>query len=154
VILMANADLEKGVAACNLVLDSVRKLNIPHSSSDAADHITVSLGLNVVVPADDDILQSFINKADIALYMAKKSGRNRFAVADGLVDGGMIDGVVGGMVGGAADGAVGGDAVVGGGIGGGAAADIEASRAEAAVKSAADTAAATTLDLDTEADKD
>jgi diguanylate cyclase (GGDEF)-like protein len=73
VVVMANSNLEKGVAACERALKAVRDLNIPHIKSTVAEHVTVS--------AFTDSLLEFINKTDMALYSAKANGRNRFSIA-------------------------------------------------------------------------
>jgi diguanylate cyclase (GGDEF)-like protein len=43
-------------------------------------HMTVSIGI-ASAQDDDDALQSLINRADKALYVAKKTGRNKVCVA-------------------------------------------------------------------------
>jgi two-component system chemotaxis family response regulator WspR len=43
--------------------------------------VTISLGLVTVQPADDTDPEELIDRADAALYRAKRDGRNRVAVA-------------------------------------------------------------------------
>lgn len=55
---------------------SVYDLNIPHSGS-ALGTVTVSLGSAIVKPTQGDAHPSLIDRADEALYEAKKQGRNQ-----------------------------------------------------------------------------
>lgn len=65
----------KGVA--ERALQKVVELNIPHQYSQAADHVTVSIGL-VTTQIDDSLTpQTFVAAADKNLYLAKENGRNR-----------------------------------------------------------------------------
>jgi two-component system, chemotaxis family, response regulator WspR len=62
----------------------VAALNILHTSSGAAPHVTLSLGVAVAYPESPDLdPDKLIEHADAALYDAKRSGRNRFAMHDG-----------------------------------------------------------------------
>jgi len=56
---------------------AVENLNIEHKDSKVSEFVTVSLGINSLVPKSDSSFKEFVNKADEALYYAKKSGRNR-----------------------------------------------------------------------------
>jgi len=44
-------------------------------------HITVSIGINSIVPRVEDSAEEFLKKADQALYEAKKTGRNKYVFA-------------------------------------------------------------------------
>ena len=54
---------------------AVEKLNLPHEKS-VYGHVTVSIGVVTVVPHLGETVESFIQKADAALYMVKDHGRN------------------------------------------------------------------------------
>ena len=60
------------------MLMAVRNLGIRHEKSDAADHVTVSIGITSgkakYLHGADDYLRS----ADEMLYESKKGGRNKF----------------------------------------------------------------------------
>jgi diguanylate cyclase (GGDEF)-like protein len=61
---------------------TINALNIPHSKSDAALHVTASYGLYFLRGGSMDTVDEFYEKADAALYEAKKQGRNRIILVD------------------------------------------------------------------------
>lgn len=63
----------------NLILDEIKEIfNKPWFLKDADYYCTMSMGV-VIFPEDGDSVQNLIKKADIAMYEAKKSGKNRVA---------------------------------------------------------------------------
>lgn len=46
--------------------------SVPHLCSNVSDHVTISLGINTIIPSDESSIDEFINNTDKALYMAKK----------------------------------------------------------------------------------
>ena len=60
---------------------AVEELAIPHSESDTAEYVTVSLGVVTVYTTGFTSPEQVVALADGALYCAKKGGRNRIAVA-------------------------------------------------------------------------
>jgi diguanylate cyclase (GGDEF)-like protein len=59
------------------LLQSVDALGIEHAASDAAPHVTVSLGAVSLKPGPGDTALSAIERADALLYKAKEGGRHR-----------------------------------------------------------------------------
>ena len=59
---------------------AVQNAGIPHNRSTVADTVTVSIGCASTRPVRDASLLSLIEAADVALYDAKHSGKNRVAV--------------------------------------------------------------------------
>jgi diguanylate cyclase (GGDEF)-like protein len=64
----------------------VLELAIPHAGSQAAKHVTVSVGLVLAKPETSRSLTGAIQAADEALYQAKREGRNRVAFKDSDTD--------------------------------------------------------------------
>jgi len=62
------------------VVQGVRELRIPHSTSAAASVLTVSVGVAWVVPVAGRSPEGFVQLADEALYEAKSAGRDRVHV--------------------------------------------------------------------------
>jgi diguanylate cyclase (GGDEF)-like protein len=79
--------LDGAVHVANKMQMNVARSNIPYPESRVSDRVTISLGVASIIP--DPIksftlissrysqLKSFIESADQALYLAKKSGRNQ-----------------------------------------------------------------------------
>lgn len=65
------------------ILQAVRDLQLPHSSSACAAHVTVSAGVATLVPTAELQPSSLVAAADEALYQAKHRGRNRWVRATG-----------------------------------------------------------------------
>lgn len=71
---------ETGEEGVKVLAEKLRKtvaaLEIEHQKSSAADHVTISLGVASLNPADGKNPHSLIQQADEALYRAKGNGRN------------------------------------------------------------------------------
>ncbi|MFM7192893.1 MAG: diguanylate cyclase, partial [Microcystaceae cyanobacterium] len=52
-------------------------VRIPHEQSELEPFVTMSLGVNAIMPTPQDSLDRFIRHTDKALYHAKTGGRNR-----------------------------------------------------------------------------
>lgn len=61
----------------NLIQQAIKAANIKHNSSTVSEYLTLSIGFFTAVPNKNSTPQSFINKADQALYKAKETGRNK-----------------------------------------------------------------------------
>lgn len=59
------------------VMKGIEALAIPHSGSDVAKYVTVSIGIATVYPAELASPEQALQLVDEALYCAKERGRNR-----------------------------------------------------------------------------
>lgn len=62
--------------------DAVERLAIPHGRSPVSEHLTVSVGVAVLLPGSQRSLAGAIQLADEALYQAKEEGRNRVVIKE------------------------------------------------------------------------
>jgi len=80
VILLADTDIIGAAEVAERVRKNTEAVVIP-TDTGAETRITVSIGLNTVIPDADTTTDDFIRKADQALYKAKESGRNRCVIS-------------------------------------------------------------------------
>lgn len=79
VILLPETDSNSCKIISQRVLNAVRSLNIKHENNAGIGIVTVSLGIAEFVPNNKsgENWEQVLRRADEALYMAKKAGRNR-----------------------------------------------------------------------------
>ncbi len=80
-LVLPQTSLDGAATVAETVRSGVAGLDIAHASSTTAPHVTLSLGVAVAQP-DDAALDpaTLLERADAALYEAKRAGRNRFAM--------------------------------------------------------------------------
>lgn len=59
------------------IQEAIDELGIVHKGSEVSDVITVSVGVSHCFPSDELTIEKLIHEADEALYIAKKTGRNK-----------------------------------------------------------------------------
>lgn len=78
VLLLPETDSDEAVTVARRLQEKTHQLNIPHAYSQAADHVTFSIGIATMIPSDACSQLDLVNRADKLLYEAKHHGRNRF----------------------------------------------------------------------------
>jgi diguanylate cyclase (GGDEF)-like protein len=77
-VILPNTDEKGAQVVAEKMLEKVRRCNIPHSASDIADCVTISIGGTTDVINHLQHGSDYIKAADKALYESKKNGRNRY----------------------------------------------------------------------------
>ncbi|GGC65649.1 diguanylate cyclase [Undibacterium terreum] len=62
------------------ICEQIFYLNIEHNYSECAKIVTISVGINSVIPNNRNSVQQLVKGADEGLYLAKSAGRNRSVV--------------------------------------------------------------------------
>jgi len=80
VVILPNCnDIEELVITCN---KNIENLKITHNKSNVSKYVTISLGVNMMIPDQNSDVLEFINSADSALYRAKDAGRNQYCFSN------------------------------------------------------------------------
>ena len=82
-IILPGTNSTRALSVANNLLQTVRKLNIPHASSPISKYVTISIGVATSQP--DELVESkaLLELADKELYKAKKQGRNKVRQFEG-----------------------------------------------------------------------
>jgi diguanylate cyclase (GGDEF)-like protein len=76
-IILPETDLIGAARIAETARETVAQLGIPHAHSSTAAHVSISGGVAVLLQTIDATPEQLIASADQALFLAKKSGRNR-----------------------------------------------------------------------------
>jgi len=82
VCLMPECDRAGALIKAEALRLAIAQLAIPHAASPVALVVTLSIGVAALVPGEQDQPRDLVNLADLALYKAKKEGRNRVCNSD------------------------------------------------------------------------
>jgi diguanylate cyclase (GGDEF)-like protein len=85
VIILPYIDLQEVIQVVCTIQKKVNDAHIPHSASPTASCVTLSLGISTIIPQKEFTPEALLLQADQALYRAKNSRRNRFAIYIPLV---------------------------------------------------------------------
>lgn len=79
-IILPYMEKENALTLAEQIREMVEELAIPHEDSSISEYVTISLGVNTVIPSNGSSIEEFIRTTDKALYKAKKR-RNNIIVA-------------------------------------------------------------------------
>jgi PleD family two-component response regulator len=60
------------------LLENVRLLNMPHESSNVADHVTISIGAMTTKVRYMHNVNAYVQRADEIMYKSKRRGRDQY----------------------------------------------------------------------------
>ena len=81
-IILPNTDKDGACFFAEKLLDNIRDLKILHEKNEAANFVTVSIGVTTGKVGMHHDLSMFIKHADMALYTSKETGRNKYSYLD------------------------------------------------------------------------
>ena len=81
-IILPQTDEPGAVAAAEKIVNCIRQLNITHLSSTVSDRVTISAGVNSIIPNSHNSAIELLQFADKSLYEAKHQGKNRYVAAN------------------------------------------------------------------------
>ncbi|MDR3595904.1 GGDEF domain-containing protein [Clostridium sp.] len=82
VVILPKCSIKEASEFAENLKTTIVELNIPHKFSKISDKVTLSIGVASIVPNKDTSINQLLKKADDALYIAKKRGRNQVATND------------------------------------------------------------------------
>ena len=81
-VLLPSTNLEGAAYVGERIRESIQEAVIPSIEGTPLPNVTASIGIASIVPSVDDDIAELVRSADIALYKAKKSGKNRVCSLD------------------------------------------------------------------------
>jgi len=77
VVVLPNTDEQGAQLIADKLLENIRSCNVPHEQNDAADCLTISIGVTTGKVEYTHKADDFVRKADELMYESKHAGRNR-----------------------------------------------------------------------------
>jgi diguanylate cyclase (GGDEF)-like protein len=77
IIILPSTSQNGAIKVANRLQEQLALLKIVHQGSNISEYVTVSIGITSVISKDFIDEKGILEKADFALYQAKKQGRNR-----------------------------------------------------------------------------
>lgn len=81
VIILPDTDLQKATIIAEKLRVAIEQLAIPHATSTVSNYVTISLGVAATIPSSATSTDYLLKRADVALYAAKRQGRNRVKIS-------------------------------------------------------------------------
>ncbi|MGL1891232.1 MAG: sensor domain-containing diguanylate cyclase [Spirochaetaceae bacterium] len=81
-IILPNCDSDGAMFVSSIVQNVILEEAIVHGFSSVSDTITLSIGVSTTLANNDQNFDSLIKLSDDALYISKKSGRNKISILD------------------------------------------------------------------------
>ncbi|MDE2417875.1 MAG: diguanylate cyclase [Burkholderiales bacterium] len=85
-LILPETDLQGALAVARAMRADVEALGLPHTGSAHHGVITISQGVAATIPDKADTFDGLLALADVALYAAKRAGRNRVAAMRGATE--------------------------------------------------------------------
>ena len=82
VIILPNTNASGAMEIATKIKEEMRSRDITHAASQTSDRITMSYGVATMIPTAELNSNQFIERADFALYEAKRQGRDRIVFRD------------------------------------------------------------------------
>ncbi|MEM7793217.1 MAG: diguanylate cyclase [Cyanobacteria bacterium P01_C01_bin.118] len=79
-VVLPNVDESGAVAIAQTIQQAIHTLAIPHAQSEVSSIVSVSLGIASIVPLPESSWKGLVDRADQALYEAKRQGRDRYII--------------------------------------------------------------------------
>ena len=81
-VILPDTDESGARVMANKILKDIAALGIPHEQNEATGYVTVSIGVTTSSVERQHLGSDYIKIADKALYLSKRSGRNRYTYID------------------------------------------------------------------------
>ena len=81
VVMLPNTTQQNAQSIAERIRGAVEKLCIDHAGSEAADKVTISLGVGTMEEGENLTPKALLERADQALYKSKEAGRNTVTAA-------------------------------------------------------------------------
>lgn len=86
-VLLPHTDKENALNLAEQMRKGMEEKTIPHLRSCVSHHVTISLGINTIIPSDESSIDEFIGNTDKALYKAKERHNcSVYAMQQGIVE--------------------------------------------------------------------
>jgi diguanylate cyclase (GGDEF)-like protein len=82
VVILPNTNPSGAIAIATRIQEGIQAQKITHAPSPVNEYVTISCGVACIIPNPNSSTEKLLEQADIALYQAKKQGRNLIIFRD------------------------------------------------------------------------